>query len=75
MTPFDTDKIGRQSMTLTRFYNAANATFSDADHMRNDVPLTEAAAYFQRNKKEIADQLRILCAAFDHLDQLTQGDE
>jgi hypothetical protein len=65
------DKLNMTARAITAFHNAANATFSDADHMRYDVPTEEAAKYFKRNKEEIERQLGTMRRALEDLEKLT----
>lgn len=47
-------------LAILNFYNAANATLSDADHMKNDVQDGEALKYFLRNEEAIVGQVHRL---------------
>jgi hypothetical protein len=59
-------------MTLRRFAASATSLQSEADHMAHDVPVAEAARYFQRRRYAIEEQLRHLTAMHHQLVELTK---
>lgn len=60
-------------LAILCFYNAANATLSDAAHMKQDLTEGEALRHFEKHMEDINEQLRRLRANFENLKKAVEA--